>query len=173
LRRTQESGVIGSVVLLTLVTAERLGELWLAKRNTRLLIQNGGVEHGAAHYPLIVALHALWLAGLWLLGWDLPIQLFWLVVFGLLQVLRIWTLATLGNRWTTRIITVPGETLVRRGPYQFIPHPNYAIVVGEIAVLPLVFGLWPFALLFSLLNAGVLSVRIRAENSALMSLRHG
>jgi len=76
-------------------------------------------------------------------------------------------LASIGTRWTTRIIAVPGETLVRRGPYRFIPHPNYAVVVGEIAVLPLVFGLWAYALVFSVLNASVLWIRIRAERRAL------
>ena len=129
------------------------------------------MEHAPGHYPIIVALHGLWLTGLWLLAWNLPINLAWLGVFGLLQILRAWTLATLGKRWTTRIITVPNETLVRRGPYRFIDHPNYAIVVGEIAVLPLVFGLWQFALLFSLLNAGALFIRIRAETVALAIVR--
>src|SRR5689334_24972241 len=109
--------MIGSVVLLTLVTAERIGELWLARRNTKALLERGGSEHAAEHYPTIVALHALWLAGLWLLAWDLPIQLGWLALFAVLQMLRAWTLATLKNRWTTRIITVPGEILVKRGPY--------------------------------------------------------
>ncbi len=163
----------GAVILLTLVTLERVGELWLARRNTRGLLARGGVEHAAGHYPIIVALHALWLLGLWLLAPDQPISLAWLGAFGLLQILRFWTLATLGERWTTRIITVPNETLVRRGPYRFIDHPNYAVVVGEIAVLPLVFGLWQFALVFSILNAAVLFIRIRAENGALANLRHG
>jgi methyltransferase len=84
---------------------------------------------------------------------------------------RIWVLHTLGRRWTTRIIVVPGETLVARGPYRFIRHPNYAVVVAEIALLPLVFGLWRVAIIFSLLNAVILIVRIRAENDALRSLR--
>lgn len=163
--------MIGAVVLLTLVTAERLGELWLARRNTRALLEGGGIEHAAGHYPIIVALHGLWLGGLWLLAWNLPINLVWLGIFGLLQILRVWTLVTLGKRWTTRIITVPNETLVRRGPYRFIDHPNYAVVVGEIAVLPMVFGLWQFALFFSALNAAVLFVRIRAETVALADLR--
>lgn len=165
--------MIGAVFLLTLVTAERVGELWLARRNTRELLAHGGVEHAAGHYPMIVALHAFWLAGLWLLAWDKPINLAWLGIFGLLQILRLWILATLKGRWTTRIITVPGETLVKRGPYRFIEHPNYAVVVGEIAVLPLVFGLWLFALAFSLLNAGALFIRISAENHALRALRRG
>jgi methyltransferase len=156
-----------AVVILGLVTAQRLGELFLARRNTARLLQRGGVEHGAGHYPLIVALHAAWLAGLWWLAWDRPVHLGWLSAYLFLQALRAWTLCSLGSRWTTRIITVPGETLVRRGPYRFLPHPNYAVVVGEIVVLPLVFGLPLYAAVFSGLNAAVLSVRIRAETAAL------
>ncbi|HET6970220.1 MAG TPA: isoprenylcysteine carboxylmethyltransferase family protein, partial [Phenylobacterium sp.] len=127
----------------------------------------GGVEHGAVHYPLIVALHAAWLAGLWLLALPRPIAWPWLAAYLVLQGLRAWTLVSIGRRWTTRIIAVPGETLVRRGPYRFIAHPNYLVVVGEIAVLPLVFDLWAYAAVFSLLNAAVLAVRLRAETEAL------
>ncbi|HKP79141.1 MAG TPA: isoprenylcysteine carboxylmethyltransferase family protein [Phenylobacterium sp.] len=159
--------MIASLAVLALVTAQRLGELVLAQRNTRELLSRGGVESGAAHYPLIVALHAAWLAGLWFLAWDRPIHSPWLVAYIVLQALRAWTLWSLGRRWTTRIITVPGETLVRRGPYRFMRHPNYLVVVGEIAVLPLVFGLWGFALGFSVLNALMLAIRIRAESQAL------
>ena len=156
-----------TLVILGLVTAERLAELALARRNTAALLAAGARECSARHYPLIVLLHALWLLGLWILAWERPIIWPFLAIFVLLQGLRIWVLATLGRRWTTRIIVVPGETLVRRGPYRFLSHPNYAVVVGEIACLPLVFGLVWYALLFSILNAGVLWVRIRAEERAL------
>jgi methyltransferase len=156
-----------SVVVLAMVTLQRLGELVLARRNTRRLLAQGAFEIGAAHYPLIVALHAAWLAGLWRLGWDKPIQWPWLAVFLVLQALRVWVLASLGGRWTTRIIILPGAPLVARGPYRFLPHPNYAVVVGEIAALPLAFGLPAYAAAFSLLNAVVLTIRIRAENAAL------
>jgi len=156
-----------AIVVLALVTLQRLGELVLARRNTARLIARGGVEHGAAHYPAIVALHAAWLGGLWWLAWDNPVQPLWLGVYLGLQALRAWVLLSLGARWTTRIIVVPGETLVRRGPYRFLPHPNYLVVAGEIAVLPLVFGLPAYALAFSLLNAAVLAIRIRAEGRAL------
>jgi methyltransferase len=159
--------MILSIAVLALVTAQRLGELVIANRNTRRLLAAGGVEHGAGHYPLIVALHATWLIGLWLLAWNRPVSLAWLCVYVVLQAGRAWVLASMGARWTTRIITVPGETLVRKGPYRFIPHPNYAVVVGEILVLPLVFGLRAYALVFSALNAAVLWVRIRAERRAL------
>jgi methyltransferase len=115
----------------------------------------------------MVGLHAAWLVGLWILAWDRPANLAWLAVYLGLEVLRVWVLASLGSRWTTRIIVVPGETLVSRGPYRFIPHPNYAVVVGEIAVLPLVFGLPVYAVVFSALNASMLWLRIRAESAAL------
>jgi methyltransferase len=159
--------VILSIVILALVTLQRLFELWLSNRNTRRLLLEGAREYGAAHYPLIVAVHALWLASLWWLAPGRPIDGLWLGIYVLLQVARIWVLATLGRRWTTRIIVLPGAPLVRRGPYRFVNHPNYVVVVGEIAVLPLVFGLWPVALIFTLLNAAALGVRIRAENRAL------
>ncbi len=161
----------GAVLLLALVTAERLAELWWARRNTQVLLARGAVEHAAGHYPLIVALHALWLAGLWLLGAGQPVQLGWLAVFFLLQVGRAWVLFTLGQRWTTRILVVPGETLVSRGPYRFVSHPNYVVVVGEIAVLPLCLGLPWYALAFSITHAAVLTIRLRAEKAALSGLR--
>ena len=158
---------LAAVLLLAFVTVQRLGELVLARRNTRRLIAAGAREVAPEHYPLIVALHAAWLAGLWWLGRDEALQPLWLGAYAVLQALRGWVLASLGPRWTTRILVVPGETLVRRGPYRWIPHPNYAVVIGEVAVLPLVLGLGWYALLFSLLNALVLLVRIRAENRAL------
>ena len=156
-----------AILLLAFVTLERLAELVLARRNTRALLAQGAAEHAPGHYPLIVALHALWLIGLWVLGWDQPVSAFWFGVFVVLQAARIWVLATLGPRWTTRIIVLPGAPLVAKGPYRFVSHPNYLVVIGEIAVLPLCFGLWWFAILFSLLNAAVLTIRIRAESAAL------
>jgi len=159
--------VILNIVILALVTLQRLAELWLSNRNTRRLLSQGAREYGAAHYPLIVAVHASWLIALWWLAPGRPINGFWLGLFVLIELARIWVLATLGPRWTTRIIVLPQAPLVRRGPYRFVNHQNYAVVVAEIAVLPLVFGLWKVALLFSLLNAAVLFIRIREENRAL------
>ena len=156
-----------AALLLALVTFGRLAELWLARRNTAALIAAGAVEFAPGHYPLIVLLHTLWLAALWLLGWDNPVHMFWLVIFLVLQVLRVWVLTTLGPRWTTRIIVLPGKALVARGPYRWISHPNYVVVIGEIAVLPLCLGLPWVALGFSIANAAVLTIRIRAENAAL------
>jgi len=159
--------MILSIAVLAFVTVERLAELVWARRNTRRLLARGAHEAGARHYPLIVILHAAWLIGLWLLAWDRPVSIPWLVVFAALQAGRLWVLATLGERWTTRIIVLPGETLVRKGPYRLLPHPNYAVVAGEILVLPLAFGLLPYGLIFSVLNAVILWIRIRAEEDAL------
>lgn len=156
-----------SIALLAFVTLQRLIELPIANANTRRLIAAGGHEVGASHYPLIVALHASWLITLWLLAVGKPIHIPFLLLFLLIEGGRIWVLRTLGSRWTTRIIVVPGEQLVKAGPYRFVDHPNYLVVIGEIAVLPLVFGLWQIALVYSLLNAVVLAVRISVENRAL------
>lgn len=164
--------MILSVVILSLVTAQRLGELVLARSNTRKLMVCGAVEVGARHYPLIVALHAAWLIGLWLLAWDLPLNLWLLWVFIGLQVARIWVIATLGERWTTRIIILPGAPLIRRGPYRFLTHPNYVVVAAEILVLPLAFGLTWFALVFTALNAVMMWVRVRAEAHGLQPRHH-
>ena len=155
------------IAILAFVTLQRLVELPLARSNTRRLLGSGGYEVGAGHYPLIVALHAGWLASLWWLAPGRPIDLVLLGLFGLVELARIWVLQALGPRWTTRIIVVPGETLVARGPYRFLRHPNYAVVAAEIALLPLVFGLWEVALVFTLLNAAIMAVRIRSENAAL------
>ena len=163
--------MIGSVLLLALVTLQRLGELWLAERNTRALKAKGAYEVAPGHYPAIVALHALWLGGLWWLAWDRPLNWWFVALFLVVEGLRVWTLMSLGPRWTTRIIVLPGAPLVRRGPYRFLAHPNYAVVAAEILILPLCFGLATYAAVFTLLNAAVLAVRIGAENRALRASR--
>ncbi|MBY5406574.1 isoprenylcysteine carboxyl methyltransferase family protein [Rhizobium leguminosarum] len=158
-----------SIALLAFVTLQRLAELVLARRNTAALLARGAREVAPEHYPTMVALHAGWIIGLWLLAPGRLVALLWFLVFMGLQVLRLWVLATLKGRWTTRIIVLPGAPLVRSGPYRFLRHPNYAIVVGEIAVLPLAFGLPLYAIVFSLFNALILHVRVKAENAALKS----
>jgi methyltransferase len=157
-------------IILLLVTLQRLGELVLAQHNTRRLLARGAIEVGATHYPLIVAVHALWLIALWVYGRNQQVNLLALAGFIVLQELRIWILASLGRRWTTRIIVLPGEPLIASGPYRYFPHPNYAVVVGEIALLPLTLHLPMMALVFSLLNAAVLTIRIRTEARALDEL---
>jgi methyltransferase len=159
------------VAILGFVTAQRLVELPIASANTRRLLAAGGHEVAPGHYPLIVAVHASWLAALWWLAPGRPISLALLGLFALVEVGRVWVLQTLGPRWTTRIIVVPGETLVARGPYKFVSHPNYVVVCAEIALLPLVFGLWQVSLIFTALNAAALTIRIRAENQALEEIR--
>ena len=160
-----------TVAILGFVTLQRLAELWLANRNSRRLLASGAREFGAGHYPLIVALHTAWLAVLWFWAPGRAISLPFLLIFVLLQLGRIWVIATLGERWTTRIIVKPGAPLVQTGPYRFLNHPNYVIVTLEIAVLPLIFGLWQIAFIFSLLNFVILVFRIREENKALASVR--
>ena len=165
------TGAMIGALILGYATLSRLLELVIARRNEAALKQQGAQEFGAAHYPLIVLLHTSWLITMWLLFWGQPIVAFWLAIFIILQPLRYWVLGTLGRRWTTRVLMVPGETLVRRGPYRWIRHPNYWVVIGEIASLPLAFGLWRSALIFSVLNAIALSVRIRTEEAALLPVR--
>jgi len=150
-----------------LVAIQRLLELVYAARNTKALKARGGIEVGAGHYPLIVLVHAGWLAALlFFVPADAFVSWPLLAIFIVLQGLRVWVVTSLGPYWTTRIITVPGAPLRRRGPYRFMRHPNYAVVAGEIFVLPLAFGAWQIALLFSLLKALVLAWRIHMEESA-------
>ena len=161
-----------AALLLGVVTAEQLAELYLARRNTAALLAQGAVEVAPEHYPAIVLMHALWLGSLWIFGAARAVAPIWLAIFLSLQVLRVWVLMTLGPRWTTRIILLPGAPLATNGPYRFLSHPNYLVVVGEIAALPLCLGLPWLALIFSAANAILLSVRIRAENLALHASRH-
>jgi methyltransferase len=156
-----------AIAILAFVTWQRIAELALSQRNTRRLLARGAYEVAPEHYPFIVLVHASWLAVLWFLGPGPPIHVIPLILFVLLQLGRIWVIATLGDRWTTRIIILPGAPLITSGPYRWVNHPNYLIVVGEIAVLPLVFGLPMVAIVFSLLNATILAIRIKAENRAL------
>lgn len=153
--------------LAAFITLQRLAELWWSKQNTAHMRARGAQEAGRAHYPAIVALHLAWLAALWGFGYDHRLDPFWLAMFALLQVARIWILVSLGRRWTTRIIVIPGETLVTHGPYRFIRHPNYAVVALEIAVAPLAMGLPWVAVIFFALNLAMLAVRIQAEDAAL------
>jgi methyltransferase len=158
--------------ILALVALQRLAELALSRRNAERLIARGGREVGRAHYPLFILLHASWLAAIAVLvPWDRQPSWPLLGAFVVLQVLRLWVIATLGPYWTTRVITLDDAPLVRRGPYRFVRHPNYWIVAAEIAVLPLAFGAWRVALVWSALNALLLAHRIRVEEAALAARR--
>ncbi len=167
----------GSLLALAvaLVAGQRLLELALSRRNERLLRARGAVERGRGHYLLIVAMHALWLLSSFVEGalrgpgfpfyWPVPLTLFLLV-----QPLRYWAILSLGENWNTRILVVAGMKPVRRGPYRYLKHPNYVVVVVEMLSFPLIFGAWVTALVFSILNAALLFVRIREENRTLREL---
>ncbi len=150
------------------IVVARLAELAYAARNSRRLKARGAVEVGAGHYPLLVALHGGWLVALVV---AVPLETApstaLLVAFAVLQLARAWIIASLGGRWTTRIIVLPGAPLVARGPYRWLRHPNYAVVAAEIALVPLAFGAWPVAAVFTALNLALLRHRIRVENAAL------
>ena len=151
----------------------RVAELIVAQRNTKRLLANGGCEFGRRHYPLFVLLHGGWLL---VLFFDVPssteVNYFFLALLGILFCGRMWVIKTLGPYWTTRVISSSEFPLIRNGPYRFVRHPNYWVVTAEIAVLPLCFGAWQWAVVFSVLNAVLLWWRIRIENEAL-SLRKG
>ncbi len=154
--------------VLGFVAAMRLAELAFAARNARKLRAMGAVEAGAGHYPLLVALHGSWLGAMaFAIPPETPADPVLLAAFAALQAARVWTIASLGSRWTTRILVLPGAPLVRRGPYRWLRHPNYAIVAAEIAVAPSMFGAYGIALAFSLANALLLRHRIRIEEAAL------
>ena len=158
--------------ILLLVALQRVLELVRASRNTARLRQQGGVEFGRSHYPFVVLLHVAWLAAIAAgLQRDPVVRPFPLMAFVLLQAVRLWVILTLGRFWTTRVISVAGAPLIRHGPYRYLRHPNYVVVIGEIALLPLVFGQIGTAVAFSALNLAVLSWRIRVENTALESRR--
>lgn len=159
--------------LLLLATLQRLVELIIANRNTRALLAGGAYEVGRGHYPAIVFFHVAWLVVLWgfFIFGLVRFQPWFAIAYLAVQVLRIWVMASLGRYWTARIIVVPDAPLVRSGPYRFMRHPNYLVVVLEIALLPLALGSWPLALGFSIVNAILLAWRIRVEEAALASRR--
>ena len=161
------------VGLVVLVGLERVAELVVSKRNAAWSLARGGREYGAGHYPAMVVLHTALLVGavvevvaadrpfLSWLGWPM------LAVVVAAQGLRWWCITTLGHQWNTRVIVVPGLDLVQRGPYRWLPHPNYVAVVAEGVALPLVHTAWVTAVVFTVLNAALLRVRIRTEDAAL------
>ena len=164
--------LVGSVAI---VAIQRLLELRYSQRNERRLRDRGAVERGADHYPVMVAIHTLWLVSTLIEGllrgpeipawWPVPLGAFLLV-----QPLRYWAILSLGENWNVRVLVVPGGKLVRTGPYRFFPHPNYIVVAVEVLAFPLIFGAWITAVVFSLLNAAFLYTRIRTENRALTEL---
>jgi methyltransferase len=155
-------------LMLGLVIGQRLGELVIANRNTKRLIERGGREIGAQHYPLFIVLHTSWIAAMAIfIPYDRWPYMPLIVVYLLLQLARVWVITSLGPYWTTRIITIDDAPTVKRGPYRFIKHPNYLVVGMEIAVLPLAFQAWWIAGVFSVLNALLIGYRISVEERAL------
>ena len=160
------------IIIITVVIIQRLVELMIARRNEKWMLRQGAYESGARHYPLMVMMHIAFFLSLLLevsIG-NRTLSPFWialLTLFILAQVVRIWCLASLGRFWNTKIIILPGADVVKKGPYRFIRHPNYLIVTTELLVLPLLFSAYFTAILFSLLNVWMLSVRIPVEEKAL------
>jgi methyltransferase len=167
------TSLVAFTVLVLLVGLERLVELVVSKRNAAWAFERGGRETGRGHYPAMVVLHTGLLVGALVEAWvarpHVPAALAWSMLLLVLasQALRWWCIATLGHAWNTRVIVVPGAPRVRRGPYRWLPHPNYVAVVVEGAALPLVHAAWVTAVVFTVLNAALLSVRLRVESSAL------
>jgi methyltransferase len=172
LRRSRQRTTEMFAVLITLLVAQRLSELAVSKRNRRWAMSRGGIEAGRGQYPVVVALHVLFFLSLVAerhflpRGWS-PIWPFWLGVLIVSQLLRAWSMLSLGPFWNTGIIVIPGERPVLKGPYRYIRHPNYVAVVVEILAIPMLCGAYLTATVFSLLNALVLFWRIREEERAL------
>jgi methyltransferase len=162
-----------AVALLLFVTVQRLAELAHARRNTQRLLAEGAVEIGAGHYPLLVLLHAGWLAALWL--WLITGHAaFWWpagAAYLAVEIARMWVMASLGRYWTTRILVPRSTPVVRRGPYRFIRHPNYWVVTAEVVLLPLALDAWPLAAIFTILNGAILAWRIHIEEASLRPRR--
>jgi methyltransferase len=157
----------GAVALLTFITFQRFIEFIWDRQNTQRLRAAGAIEFGGLHYPAVMLVHAAWLAGLWVLGYDHNVVPAYLIAFLVLQIARYWVLWTLGRRWSTRVIVLPGAALIESGPYRLMRHPNYVVVAGELVLAPLALGMPVYALVFLALYAGAAYLRIQVENSAL------
>lgn len=161
------------LAILAALALERVFHLVIAARNARRAFAMGAVERGRGHYPVMAAFHALFLlaaaAEAIVLARPFPGKLGWIALGGAIgaQALRYWSIATLGPRWNTRIIVFPAMAPIGRGPYRFLRHPNYLAVIVEIACVPLIRGCWLTAAAFSIGNAALLRVRIRAEEAAM------
>jgi len=154
-------------ILISILILQRLLELVIARRNEKWLLKNGAFEYGQRHYPIIVALHTLFIVSLigeYCIKQATGLNVIFLTAYIVLVVLKIWTIYSLGKYWNTKIFRIPGMSPVSKGPYKSFKHPNYIIVIGEIAVIPLIFNLYFTAVVFSVLNVIMLTVRIRHEN---------
>jgi methyltransferase len=170
------TSLLAFTVVVVLVAAERVAEMVVSRRNAEWSFARGGVESGQRHFPVMVALHAAFLVGMLVEAWwrrpDVPGALAWsmLVLAVLCQAGRWWCILALGRHWNTRVIVVPGTPPVLRGPYRFLRHPNYVVVVVEGVALPMIHEAWVTAVVFTVLNAAVLTVRLRVETAALRTL---
>ncbi len=155
------------IIFIAFLIFQRFTELYISKRNEKWLMSQGAVEYGREHYPYIVALHTLFIVSIiteYYVSGGKPMSHIFLLLFVSLLVFKYWVLSSLGLYWNTKIYRIPGVVAVRKGPYKLFKHPNYVDVVLEIAIIPLVFHLYYTAIIFSVLNAIMLSVRIRVEN---------
>lgn len=164
------------ILFISFVILLRIGELLLSKRNEKWLLQNGAVEYGEKHYPFIVVLHVLFIISViieYSRQQDTACSLVFLILYFLLLAFKTWTILSLGKFWNTKIYHISNVPLIKKGPYQYFKHPNYLVVVAEIAVIPLTFHLYYTAIVFTLLNAIILSVRIKEENKTLKPETYG
>jgi len=155
------------IIFILFVIVQRLSELYIARGNEKWLRSQGAVEYGKEHYPFIVALHTLFIISIiveYMLSGNTPIDFAFLILFALLLLFKFWALSSLGKYWNTKIFRVPGASPVKKGPYKLFKHPNYFIVICEIAIIPMVFHLYYTAIIFTVLNAIMLTVRIKVEN---------
>lgn len=155
-------------IFISFLVLQRLSELYISRKNEKWLLEQGGIQYGRRHYPFMIALHTLFIVALiieFILRGQPPLRPVFLFLFLLGLTFKYWTITALGKYWTTKIYRIPGAKPVRKGPYRFFKHPNYAEVVLEVAVIPLVFHLYVTVVIFSILNGWMLWVRIKAENS--------
>jgi len=155
------------IIFISVIIIQRLSELYISRQNEKWLLANGAIQYGQSHYPYIVAMHTLFIISIiteYILRNDTPISYTFLVLFILVLLFKFWALSSLGHYWNTKIYRIPGVYPVKKGPYKIFKHPNYGEVICEIAIIPLVFHLYYTAIIFTVLNAIMLSVRISVEN---------
>jgi len=155
------------IIFITFLILQRLSELFIAHRNEKWLLSQGAVQYGQEHYPFMIALHTLFIVSIiteYILCGQPSISWIFLVLFLLVLSFKFWALSSLGKYWNTKIYRIPGVYPIKKGPYKFLKHPNYMEVVCEIAIIPLVFHLYYTTILFTVLNAAMLAVRIKVEN---------
>jgi len=158
------------ILFISFIVLLRIGELILSRNNEIWLLQNGAIEYGQKHYPYIVALHVLFIVSLiieYSTTQTATFSLFFLVLYFLFLVFKVWVITSLGKYWNTKIYHISGLPLINKGVYKYLKHPNYLIVIAEIAIIPLIFHLYFTAIAFTVLNAIMLSVRVKEENKVL------